>query len=64
MKAMALNVNACLNRSGLNHNDQYFVRKIRTDISDRIKVGELTLYFSLFYCILYSALIFYLLNNR
>jgi len=38
MKVMALNVNTCLNRSGLNRNDQYCVRKIRTDTADRMEV--------------------------
>jgi len=56
MKAMAVEVNTCLNRSGLSRNDQYFVRKLRTDNADRMNVGELSLYFSLFCCIL--------LNNR
>jgi len=40
MKAMALKVNTCLNRSGLSSNDQYFVRNIRTDTADRMEVGE------------------------
>jgi len=37
---MTLKINTCLNRSGLNRNDQYFVRKIRTDTADRMEVGE------------------------
>jgi len=40
MKAISLQVNACLNRSGLNRNDQYFVRKIRTDTADRMEVAS------------------------
>jgi len=41
MKAMALKINTCLNSSGLNNNDQYFVRKIRTDTADRIEVKRI-----------------------
>jgi len=40
MKAMAVEVNTCLNRSGLSRNDQYFVRKLRTDNADKMNVGE------------------------
>ena len=57
MKAMALKVNLCLNRSGLNRNDQCFIRKMRTAIVDRMEVGELTISFSfIIFILLYTIL--------
>jgi len=58
IKAMTLKVNTCLNRSGLNRNNQYFVRKIRTDTADKIEVVELTFSFSLFLFILLYNILF------
>ena len=40
MKAMALKFNTYLNRPGLNRNDQYFVRNIRTGTANRMEMGE------------------------